>query len=648
MKLKLIIWSLFLSVTQCLISQNDLENKILFSVEGTPVYASEFIRVYKKNLDLVQDESQKDVDAYLKLFIDYRLKLQEAKALGYDKKPQYLREFGSYKKQLAKNYLTDHKVTDELVKEAYERVSQDVNVSHMLIKLDPSVTDTTAVYKQMLTFKERLENEDFQDLQKELHNGKSIFVEDLGWFSGFKMIYDFENVAYNTKIGAVSMPFRTQFGYHVLKVHDKRQSRGEVTVGHIMIMNSQKDASVKPAERIQEIYQMLQQGSQFESLAKQFSEDPSSASNGGKLKTFKSAQLSSVKFENEAFKLKNVGEISEPFQTNYGWHIAKLYDKKPFADFEDLKPSLEARVRRDPRSKVINDAFMDTLKAQYGISDENANISDFVAMLNADYYKKEWQIPENLAQTKVLFKIKEETVSYKDFADYLHAIQKRVSPSQSFESIVNTAYVEFLNKKLKTYHENHLEDSNKEYAQILSEYREGLLLFDLMESKIWNAVKDDTIALETYYKEHKANYKWPRRVDAIIISSADKKAVQAASKLLKKDQDIETIKAAVNANGTQKIITTTGVFEETHRSIPKGFKFKNGISKIYNQNDAFHVIKVNEVLPETTKTFEEARGKVIGDYQTIFEKDWVAKLAEKYKITIDEDVLKQVKLQIKG
>lgn len=648
MRFKLSICSALLGVSSMIFAQDIKKDDVLFSVENTPVYAKEFIRVYNKNLDLVQDESQKDIDAYLELFVDYKLKLQEAKALGFDKKPQYLREFGSYKKQLAKNYLTDHKVTEALVTEAYDRVSNDVKVSHMLIKLDPSVTDTASVYKQMLTFKKRLENENFDRLREELHNGQSIFVEDLGWFSGFKMIYDFENVAYNTKVGEVSMPFRTQFGYHVLKVHDKRKSRGEVTVGHIMIMNTQKDPSVNPETRINEIYTMLQQGSEFEALAKQFSEDPSSASNGGRLKAFKSAQLSSVKFEDKAFSLKTVGEVSEPFQSDYGWHIAKLYDKKPVADFEAMKPSLEARVRRDPRSKVINDAFTETLKQQYGLTNANENLAYFESILNENYYEKTWSVPSDLDKNKVFLTIKDQRFSYQDFAVYLESLQKRVNPAQKFNTIVTQAYNDFLNKKLKKYHEDQLEYNNEEYAQVLNEYREGLLLFDLMETKIWNAVKNDTVALQNHYNANKNQYQWPDRVDAIVISSSDKKAIQKASKLLKKGEDIETIKTTINANGSQKIIVTSGTFDKAHRALPNGTKFKKGVSKIHNQNDTFHVIKVNEVLPASVKAFDEARGKVIGDYQAIFEKEWISQLSKKYNVVINKDILQKVKAKIKG
>ena len=310
------------------------DNDVLFTVADEPVLASEFVRVYNKNLNLVQDESQKDVDQYLSLFVNYKLKLAEAKALDFHKKPTYLRELEGYKKQLTKNYMVDSEVTDALVKEAYERLLYDINAKHILIRLDPSRKDTLEVYNRLLKLRERFKTEDYNDLKKELHNGNTILVEDLGYFSAFKMVYDFETEAYNTKVGDVSMPFRTQFGYHIVKVFDKRQSRGEITAGHIMIAKNQKDTAENPETRIHEIYKLIEQGQEFESLAKQFSQDKSSASNGGQLAPFTIGQLSSIVFEDVAFSLTEDNAISKPFETEYGWHIVKRYSIKTIGSFE--------------------------------------------------------------------------------------------------------------------------------------------------------------------------------------------------------------------------------------------------------------------------------------------------------------------------
>ena len=293
-----------------------VDNDVLFTVANEPVYASEFLRVYNKNLDLVQDESQKDVDEYLKLFTNYKLKLKEARNLELHEKPSYKRELSSYKKQLAKNYITDSKVTDELVKEAYERMSYELNANHILIKVDENANpqDTLAAYNKIIKLRERALNEGFEKVRAEVHNGQTVYGEKLGYFGGFKMVYKFETVAFNTNVGDVSKPFRTRFGYHIVNVLDKRKSRGERTVAHIMVVENKSDSlAEKPEVRIQDIYKKLNQGEAFESLAKQFSDDKNSAPKGGMLKTFSGGQIRAKEFEDVAFTLENIDDVSEPF-----------------------------------------------------------------------------------------------------------------------------------------------------------------------------------------------------------------------------------------------------------------------------------------------------------------------------------------------
>jgi len=624
------------------------EDAVLFTVENTPVLASEFLRVYNKNLDLVKDESQKDVDGYLKLFINYKLKLLEARALEFDKRPQYLREFENYKKQLAKNYLTDHKVTDELVKEAYQRISYDVKVSHILLKIPEHEKDTAAVYVEILKLRERLLNENFENLQKDVHDGITIFAEDLGYFSGFKMLYAFENVAFNTLIGEVSQPFRTSYGYHVLKLFDKRKSRGEVTVGHIMISNNQKDTLIKPGIRIQEIIKLIQQGENFESLVKQFSDDKSSAKNGGKSAPFKSGQLRSVEFEDMAFSLNNNNDISQPFKTNYGWHIAKLYNKTPLASFEKMKFDLEAKVRKDPRSKLINTAMLTTLKKKYNIEDSNEELTYFESIINDEFFTRSWTIPDSLVKDKSFLKIGSKQFTYNDFAIFLHASQRKAISKRPVSDVVEELYNSFIDAKVLSYHEENLENDNAEYVEILEEYRSGLLLFDLMEAKIWNAVKLDTIGLENFFNEHKANYKWKERIDAVVGTSSKEADINKVMEMLKNGNDLETIKEQVNVNDSQNVIFTTAVMTAEHQALPEDFEFKVGVSNIYFYNDTFHVIDVKRILPETGKTFEEAKGRVISDYQDEVERLWMQSLQDTYKVEINKDVLDKVKSLIKN
>ena len=241
----------FVCFATTVICQN---SKVLLSVEDEDVTTNEFMKLYNKNLDLVKDESQKELDNYLQLFIDYKLKLKEAKRLGFDNDATYKREFQNYKKQLTKNYINDNEVTETMVQEAYDRSLYDVKASHILILNDPQVEDTLVAYNKLLEYRKVLQEEGFEGAKSKFHDGKKVLVEDLGYFSVFKMVYDFESKAYNTKPGEVSMPFKTQFGYHVVRIDDKRLSKGKVTVAHIMISNKQKDSTLNIKERIDNIY----------------------------------------------------------------------------------------------------------------------------------------------------------------------------------------------------------------------------------------------------------------------------------------------------------------------------------------------------------------------------------------------------------
>ena len=366
---KLYISALLLCFAVFGFSQNK-STDVLFTVDDSPVYASEFVRVYNKNLDLVKDESQKDIDSYLELFVNYQLKIKEAKRLKMDENVTYKREFSNYKKQLTKNYLSDSNVTESLIREAYDRLLFDIKATHILIKLDESQSDTLSAYNEMLTLRNKALSEGFENVRRGLisnnpkgangsiaYKNYQVYAEDLGYFSAFKMVYSFENAVYSTAVDEISMPFRTRFGYHIVNVMDKRPSRGEVTVSHIMVSNKTKDSLLNPEARINEIHKIIEQGEKFESIARQFSDDKSSASKGGLLSPFTGGQLSSKEFEDMAFGLRKKDEISKPFETAYGWHIIKLKQKKGMASFDNMRSELVQKVKRDNRSSLINSAL---------------------------------------------------------------------------------------------------------------------------------------------------------------------------------------------------------------------------------------------------------------------------------------------------
>lgn len=645
------LFILFFSIAVFNSNSQSTNKEILFKVADEPVYVSEFLRVYNKNLDLVQDESQKDVDEYLKLFTNYKLKLKEANTLKLQEKPTYIRELASYKSQLAKGYITDSKVTEALIKEAYDRVSNDVKASHILIKVaeNASPQDTLSAYNSIVKLRERALKEGFETVRKEVHNGQTVYGEELGFFGGFRMVYKFENAAFNTPVGNISQPFRTQFGYHIVNVQEKRASRGERTVAHIMVVEKPNDSlAEKPETRIQDIYKKLKQGEDFEALAKQFSDDGNSAPNGGKLAPFTGGQINSIEFENTAFGLVNIGDVSEPFKTAYGWHIMKLYDKKPIESFEAMKPELEQKVKRDERSKLIDNALYSSLKTKYDIVKEQPALTYFASIINDDYFKGAWELPKNFKGDKPLVKIGKKQFTYQDFGNYLKENQRNTLEKVDTKILVSKNYETFLNSNLLQYQEDTLEDENEDYANIVQEYRDGLLLFDLMETTIWNTAKTDSLQIENYYNLHKNKYLTPARIDAVVATSKNEKTLKKVAKLLKNGLPLEQIKARFNTNDKIDVIFTKDTMDSNHQALPKDFEFKEGISKIHIHNDAYLMVQVKEVLPEAIKTLEEAKGLVISDYQVFKEEEWLKELANKYKIELNQEALNQIKSQIKN
>jgi len=638
------LWLLLVSAHLTVFSQISNDD-VLFSVGDEPILAQEFIRVYNKNLEIVQDESQKDIDAYLNLFVNYKLKLQEAKSLGLDKKPSYLKELKGYQKQLSKKYLTESNVTEALIKEAYDRMSYEIKAQHILVRIEEYEKDTTAYYKKILNFKERFFKQGFESVKTSVHNGNTVFVEDLGYFSSFKMVYDFESAAYNTGVGEISDPFRTQYGYHVVKVLDKRKSQGEVTVGHIMISLNENDSLAKAEVRINELYKMLQQGQKFESLAQQFSEDKSSAKMGGKLKSFKTGQLASAEFEKVAFSLQNNGDISIPFKTSYGWHIVKLYNKTPLASYEQLKSDLEQQVKRDSRSKLISSAMSKKLRQNYKVPEAAVVLPNFLEFFDEEFFKNTWTLSESFEGSKQFIVIGNKQLVYSDFYNYLNNSKRGLKVRQSVTDFVTTQYENFVNSEVLKYHEENLEFVNVDFANILNEYREGLLLFDLMEDKVWNAVKSDTAALHAFYESNKKDYLNPEKVKAILVTSPKKEFIKKAKKLLIENKTVEEIKQQINISD-QNILVTTGMLSKNTNIIPEDFLMKIGLSDIYKWNKAYHIVMVTEVLPESIKTFEDAKGLVISDYQIIYEKNWMEVLSKKYKVSVNKEVLKRTKQQL--
>ena len=483
------------------ISFSQLKNDELFKVNDSVVLIDEFNRVFNKNIDLIDEKNQKDFDSYLNLLVNYKIKLAEAYELGYHEDPKYKSELNKYTKQLQNTYLTDKETEERYLLEAYDRTKLEVNVSHILIRIESDNIDTIQVYNKLNSLRNSFGNSTTDEFKKKYNQDNLMIVEDLGYFSVFKMIYDFENVAYNTPVGEVSEPFRTQFGFHILKVNDKRNSLGEVTVGHIMTYKSKTDAQ----ERINNIYDSIQSGKSFEYLAKKYSEDKNSSFKGGRLNPFSSGQINSIPFENAAFNLDIDNNISEPVETKYGWHIIKLYNKENVKDFDQIKFELLNKLKKSSRFNKITDSFYSFLLKRYNLSYENENLDYFISIIDQSYLQGNWSIPEEIDDEKILVKINNKILKYIDFATFLEDNQKKYNIISS-KDLVYDLYKRFIDYNALEFYKNNLENENPEYRFVINEYREGLLLFNLMQEKIWTLKDSDTINLREFYNENINKY----------------------------------------------------------------------------------------------------------------------------------------------
>lgn len=634
--LNLLIGSVNFTIAQPIDSEN------LMTIADETISVKEFLRVYNKNIDLVQDESQKNIDYYLNLYTNYKLKLKEARTLGFDQKESYKKEFESYKNQLSKAYTSDKEVTETLVKEAYNRTANEVKAQHILVRIQPG-QDTLAAYEKIQALRPRMVKEDFKSLRTALHDGKSIFVEDLGYFSAFKMVYDFENAAFNTPLGQTSKPFRTQFGYHVVKVLNKRPSKGKVQVAHIMIANTQNDSTLVPQNRIKEIYRSIQEGDSFESLAKQFSDDKSSAAKGGVMNPFKSGDIRSEIFVNTAFGLKDIGAISEPIQTQFGWHILKLISKTPVEPYEKIKVDLEQKVKRDSRSKIIRQKMLEKLKQQYKIS--QPSLESVAALIEINDADDTWMVEASI-EPQVFLKIESQEFLYKDFVDLLNKNKRSFNVSTGKSKFISKQYALFLENNLFQYKKNNLINENEDYANVLKEYEEGLLLFDIMENKIWKGAQLDSIGLKSYYNENTSKFKSNSKITATIARSNKKKKLKAVKKLWSQGLSTETISQKLNKRD-QTLIFSSGDFEIDNPLIPKNMVFNKGISEIFSLDDNYVLLNISNIETPQILSFEDAKGAVISNYQNVLEFEWLETLRNKYPIVINEEILNDLKKSIK-
>ncbi len=610
--------------------------QVLFSIKDWSVYADEFTYLYKKNHLKSEDFSEGKINEYLELFINFKLKIAEAKKRGLDTTRAFIKEFNTYKEELKKPYRAGADDLDRLTKEAYDRLTEEVKAAHLLImvKLDAIPADTLTAYYKIEGLRNRAEHgEDFEKLAKEFSDDPSAKVNSgsLGYFSALQMVYPFEEAAYKTKVGELSPIIRTRFGYHIIKVLDRRPAQGEVEVSHILLRNS-KGNEVKIKNTIFEIYDQLKGGRKWDELCKEYSEDTNTKNTGGRLKPFGVGALSSVpEFEQMAFFLKTPGDFSDPFQSNIGWHIIRLEKKIPLQPFNEMETALKRKVARDERLSVSKSASLEKRKKELGFTEEINRRAQIFRLADSSLVKGKWQhTGQDSLLGKTLIAFRAEKIPVRDFFSYVAGVSAKSSLSPN--AYMKQLYDRFVEERVNEDEEKKLLTSNPDYRMLLNEYKEGILLFEIMEKEVWNKASEDSTGQRKYYHDHLDGFKAGNRIEARIFATTDKGFLAEIKNKIEsgdtlKDADLKKFKSVTNGKA----------YERSESHIIDKINWIPGLQET-EINGNYYLVEVIRLIPPGNKSFEEARAGIISAYQDFLEKDWLRRLRQKYPVHINKKV----------
>ncbi len=614
---------------------------VLFSIDQKPVSVDEFVFLYRKNHRGRDSEFTKEkIEEYLTLFINFKLKVKEAESRGLHLSDAFVKELNSYKEELKRPFVAEASLLDKLTREAYDRMGQEIKASHILImvKSDAPAGDTLVAYNRAIEIKKRLTaGASFKEMAEEFSEDPSAKSNggNLGYFSALQMVYPFEEAAFRLPVGEVSQPVRTRFGYHLIKVEDKRISRGEVEVSHILIRGA--DESSKKS--IDKVYAELKDGGDWNSLCSQYSQDPGTKDSGGRLRPFGPGALASApQFEETAFAMDQPGDISVPFSTPFGWHIIRLEKKIPLAPFNEMEATLKRRVAKDDRMAISKSIESAQRKKKLNYK-EGPDLNRMLStMADSSVVKGEWHFRPEKNWTAVLFSVGASDFSAQDFGIFVGKIQTptNISPLAYMQQL----YDQFVEGTLSEIEDKKLQQENPEYRNLVNEYREGILLFSIMEKEVWNKASEDSVGQRKYYEDNLQKYNAGLRVEARIFSTDNQDIIASTKNRIAQGDTLRTEELK-----KFKSISDFRPYEKGDHKAIDAISWTIGLHET-QAGGMYYLVEVSRLVPPGQKKFEEVRASVISDYQDYLEKNWVEGLKSKYSVEVNKKGKKQVLAQL--
>jgi peptidyl-prolyl cis-trans isomerase SurA len=651
---KVIIFAILavLQLTVRLSGQTD--ERVLIRINQNGITAEEFVRLFTKNLT---PDEKPDFDQYFEQFLIFRLKVAEAAQQGIDTTTSFIKEFEGYRSQLARTYLTDNEAREELLKNAYGRLQYEINAWHILVGCRPETppADTLIAWRKAMEIRARiLEGEPFELVARATSDDPSVLTTggDLGWFTAQQMIKPFEDAAYSMKPGELSMPVRTPYGYHIIKLVDSRPSSGRIKVAHIMKAlppGASEDAWAKAEHEIGLIHKSLLAGEPFSELALKESDHRESAENGGELEWFGSGEIVQ-EFSKASFALLRNGDISSPVRTPYGWHIIKRIDRKPLGSFEENRGLLEARFSESHMTTIARTSLVKKLKIEYNYVINQPVVDWFIAYSDTLLSSGITFFDKNKVPAGNLFEFDGGNITAHSFAGLLESNMGAFN-GMNTSSVINQLIDNKTTEALITYEDSRLEMKYPDFRYLVKEFHDGMLLFEINSREVWNKPYNDTTGLQNFFQRNNEKYMGLHSADITVYSLKSPAKIKPLAKLvsrhgLKPGGNAKILEKYITGNDTALVIFSERLYHGEKPELDRYLK-KRGSHNL-NWNGMESVMAVNKIYPEEPLPLDEVKHEVIADYQDYLEEKWVGQLKKKYSVWVNDRLLAEIREKLNG
>lgn len=647
-----------LSIFTVIIGINSLigqttEQQVLLKINNKDITKDEFLRIYNKNRG-IETENVLSVDDYLQLFINYKLKVEEAENIGYDTMPSFIKEMNGYKKQLSKPYLEKDDMLEAYCQEEYKRMHEQINASHILVmhNFTSNPKDTLAAYKKIVELRQRIiAGEPFKEVAAASSDDKSAEQNggDLGWFTALRMVDPFENACYNMKVGEISNIVKTDFGYHIIKLNGRRPNKGDLNVAHVftMLPKNFTDAEKQAAnQKIEKAWADLQAGVPWDSVTAKYSEHKGTANRGGNLGWVNMNSIPSA-FIDECYILQH-GQYSKPFLTGWGYHIVRLINTKPIAPYEELKSEIAKKVKSSPTFVATTKEILTSrIKKEYVFKAYEENVIPFYTLCDSSMLSGKWDFNKAKDMTLPVFTIGDKTYNQFDFAKFI-ASKKMYNKGISIPVNIDARFNEYIENEVIAYEEENLPSKFPELKYLLEEYHDGILLFNLTENVVWKKAIEDTTGLKAFYDQLPKKYSWGERIVLAKYVYTDSTKLGDLLKLAKKNTKGELKAQGISSklcpgDSLPCVSLSELKYEKGDNSLADSIAWKTGSYLTTKDGNKFVLFYVNQILPAQSKLLADAKGLYTADYQNLLEKNWISTLRNKYSVNINNEVLESIK-----